>query len=208
MGIDEKHAKDRGTAILFSSGFWLLKEIAFLTQTRTYREVSLVVRDPELCYRRLRWVTQPFPGELLDSCGLLYDLFILFCSYAPLPALPFHMFGVGFGFHLVVILRYSVASSGLQCVPNSACIACGGPPWQACAGQALGGPWPVLEGGKNQRGYTARLGSKSQLQLHSQVPKTRCVYHAPLNILSKNGICFIFSCSRKAPNVDLSEQVR
>lgn len=82
---------------------------------------------------------QPFPGELLDSCGRLCDLFILFCSSTPLQALPFHMFGVGFGFHLVVILRDSVASSRLQCIPNSACVVCSGLLWKACVGQGFGG---------------------------------------------------------------------
>lgn len=80
--------------------------------TCTYFEVPLVVKDPVLLfYSHVQWVKQPFPGELLDSCGLLYDLFILFCSYTPLQALPFHMFGEGFGLHLIVVLRCLVASS-------------------------------------------------------------------------------------------------
>lgn len=66
-----------------------MKEIAFLSHTCTHFEVSLVVRDPELFDSRLQWVEPPFPGELLDSCGLLYDLFILFCSYAPRSAFPY-----------------------------------------------------------------------------------------------------------------------
>lgn len=69
----------------------LLKEIAFLNPTCTYFQVALVVRDPELFYSHLRWVKQPFPVSFLDSFGLLCDLFILFCSYTPLPTLPFHV---------------------------------------------------------------------------------------------------------------------
>lgn len=136
---------------------------------------------------------QPFPSELLDSCGLLYDLFILLCSYTPLRALPFHMFGVGFGFHLV-ILRSSVASSGQQSIPNSAYIACSGPLWKACVGQGLSGPRASVRRRKNQKRLHARLVSKSQLQL----PKTRCVYNATSNVLSKNGICFLFLSFQKS----------
>lgn len=107
-------------------------------------------------YSHLQWEKQPFPGELLDSCGLLCDLFILFCSYTPLLTLLFHMFREGFGIHFIGVLSYLVVSSRQQSIPNSARIDCRGALRKACVGQGLSGSTASAGRGKDQRGYTAR----------------------------------------------------
>lgn len=145
-------------------------------------------------YSHLQWGKQPFPGELLDSCGLLCDLFILFCSYTPLLTLPFHMFREGFGIHFIGVLSYLVVRSRQQSIPNSACIDCRGALRKACVGQGLNGS--TASAGRGKTKEAALPGplyvSKPQLQLSSQVNKTKCVYNAGFNFLSKSGMfCFL-----------------
>lgn len=120
----------------------------------------------------------PFSAELLASCGLPYDLFILFCSYTPVLTLPFHMFGGGFGFHLVVLLAIfgsPLLGSGisLHAPALPADLSC-----RKTFSQGFSGLRAGAGRRSNLKGCSSRLldVSRTQLQLLSQVNKARCVH--------------------------------
>lgn len=95
------------------------------------------------------------------------------------------MFGVGFRLHLVVILRYLVASSGQQTQHPSGAL------WKACIGQGLGGPWSVL--GRTKEAAVPGLRADLRYSLYHRFIKKPGVFIMLLEIFFLKMAFVLFS---------------